>query len=168
MKKIAIAICSSIIFLYSCGSSESHQSSKTEENIPVASITPNGDTVKIELNSNDQMKFDQTELHAKEGDVIVLTLTHTGKMPKAAMGHNFVLIDNRISLDDFGQKAAKAKAPQYSIPYQIIKHVIAQTEMIGGGESTSITFLSPAKGEYTYLCSFPGHYGMMKGKFIFE
>ena len=45
--------------------------------------------------------------------------------------------------------------------------IIAKTAMIGGGESTSITFatsqLNPGT-EYTFFCSFPGHYGIMRGK----
>jgi len=49
--------------------------------------------------------------------------------------------------------------------------VLAATEVIGGGESTTITFsldaLDPA-GDYQFFCSFPGHYGLMKGAFRIE
>lgn len=48
------------------------------------------------------------------------------------------------------------------------ERVIASTDVIGGGEETSITFsiddLDPA-GDYTFFCSFPGHFGMMSGEF---
>jgi azurin len=40
--------------------------------------------------------------------------------------------------------------------------------LIGGGESTTIEFEAPEKGEYTFLCTFPGHFGLMNGKFIVE
>jgi azurin len=40
--------------------------------------------------------------------------------------------------------------------------------MLGGGETTTIAFTAPAAGTYDYICSFPGHYGMMKGKLIVE
>ena len=40
--------------------------------------------------------------------------------------------------------------------------------MLGGGEETTIEFEAPAKGEYTFICSFPGHYALMNGKFIVE
>ena len=43
---------------------------------------------------------------------------------------------------------------------------IAHTKMIGGGESDTITFTAPEKGSYTYICTFPGHYGLMKGVLI--
>ena len=49
-------------------------------------------------------------------------------------------------------------------------HVIASTKIIGGGQSTSVTF-STAKltkgGDYTFMCTFPGHYVIMKGTFKF-
>lgn len=48
--------------------------------------------------------------------------------------------------------------------------VIAHTKVIGGGQSTSLLFpaLKLKKGgDYTLFCSFPGHWTMMKDKFIF-
>ena len=42
--------------------------------------------------------------------------------------------------------------------------------MIGGGETTSVTFPASIlrKGEdYSYLCTFPGHSALMHGKFRF-
>ena len=52
----------------------------------------------------------------------------------------------------------------------MIAHVIASTKIIGGGQSTTVTF-STAKltkgGDYTYMCTFPGHYVIMKGVFKF-
>ena len=41
-------------------------------------------------------------------------------------------------------------------------------KLIGGGEETTVTFDAPAKGTYDFICSFPGHYALMKGKFIVE
>ena len=43
---------------------------------------------------------------------------------------------------------------------------IAYTKLIGGGESDTIIFDAPLKGSYTYICSFPGHYGVMKGVLV--
>ena len=118
----------------------------------------------IVINSNDQMRFDKSEIRVKAGEKIKLTLNHTGKLPKNAMGHNFVLLEKGVDMADFAMKAMNAKENQY-IP---AKGVIAHTKLIGGGESTTIEFTAPAKGTYEFLCSFPGHYAMMKGKFIVE
>lgn len=121
------------------------------------------DTISIVLNSNDRMQFDKQEIVVFEGQTVILTLQHTGTMSITAMGHNFVLLDKGVSISEFAKEALKAKDNQY-IPIEG-KNVIAYTKMIGGGESTSVTFNAPEKGTYDFLCSFPGHYSIMKGKF---
>lgn len=118
----------------------------------------------IVINSDDQMKFDLSEIKVKAGEKIKLTLNHTGKLPKNAMGHNFVLLTKGTDITTFSQAAMNAKDNEY-IP---ASGVLAHTKLIGGGESTTVEFTAPAKGTYDYICSFPGHYAMMKGKFIVE
>ena len=44
--------------------------------------------------------------------------------------------------------------------------IVAHTKMIGGGESTSVTFdVAKMKdgGPFMFYCSFPGHMSLMKG-----
>jgi len=41
--------------------------------------------------------------------------------------------------------------------------VIAHTKMLGGGQTDVITFEAPEPGVYDFICSFPGHSGMMRG-----
>ena len=140
----------------------------TDENIVVTEdVTPaKMEEVQITLNSNDAMKYDMSEIKVMEGQTVVLTLNHTGKLPKEAMGHNFVLLNQGVVMADWATEAVKAKDNDY-IPNGG-KDVIAHTKTIGGGESTTVTFTAPAKGTYDFLCSFPGHYAMMNGKFIVE
>lgn len=120
----------------------------------------------IVISANDMMKFDKTVLKAKAGKKVKLTLRHIGKLDVKIMGHNFVLLKKGTNLATFGNKAAVASATGY-IPADS-QDVIVHTKLIGGGETTSIEFDSPEPGEYEFLCSFPGHYSMMKGKFIVE
>src|SRR5690606_920315 len=131
---------------------------------PHAVVEINTPVRTIVLNSNDQMKFDKTEIKIKAGEKIKLVLNHTGKLPKNAMGHNFVLLTKGTDVQKFATAAMNEKATEY-IPS---KRVLAHTKLIGGGESTTIEFTAPAKGTYDFICSFPGHYAMMKGKFIVE
>ena len=140
----------------------------TDENIVVTEdVTPaKMEEVQITLNSNDAMKYDMSEIKVMEGQTVVLTLNHTGKLPKEAMGHNFVLLNQGVVMADWATEAVKAKDNDY-IPNGG-KDVIAHTKTIGGGENTTVTFTAPAKGTYDFLCSFPGHYAMMNGKFIVE
>lgn len=121
----------------------------------------------ITLSAGDDMKFDLTEIKVKEGQTVRLTLRHTGKAPKTAMGHNFVLLAAGADKAGFAKEAMGAKDNDY-IPPALSKEIIAHTRTIGGGETDTIEFKAPPKGTYGFLCSFPGHFPTMQGKFIVE
>ncbi len=124
------------------------------------------DPVEIVIESNDQMQFNLKEIKVSEGDVVKLTLKHVGQLPEAAMGHNWVLLAEGTDMAAFAQEAIKARDTEY-VP-EGSESVIIATEMIGGGEETTIEFEVPAAGTYTFICSFPGHYALMNGTFIVE
>ncbi|AAN53885.1 azurin [Shewanella oneidensis MR-1] len=122
---------------------------------------------ELKIAATDAMQFDTKELSVpatcKE---VTLTLTHTGTLPKAAMGHNWVLTKaadmSAVATDGMGAgaDAAYVKAGD--------SRVIAHTGLVGGGESTSVTFstagMSPTEA-YQFFCSFPGHRAIMQGSF---
>ncbi|WP_435136858.1 azurin [Formosa sp. A9] len=120
----------------------------------------------IMLHGDDKMSFDLKEIKVKQGQNVKLTLMHTGKMAKNVMGHNFVLLKQGVDMAKFAGLAAAAADHDY-VP-EGSEDVIAHTKLIGGGETTVIEFPAPAPGTYDFLCSFPGHYALMKGKFIVE
>ncbi len=127
----------------------------------------NSDSVtEVVIEGTDQMTFNLDEIKVKTGTTVKLTLNHVGKFPKQAMGHNWVLLKPDVVVKDFAMAAISARDNDY-IPKDT-KDVIVHTDLIGGGESTTIEFEAPAKGEYTFICSFPGHYAKMIGKFIVE
>ena len=151
-------------FFFSCNDGKekeviptTHSDSERMEN------SASQDTVRITLNSNDRMQFDLSEINVFEGQTVILRLNHTGTMPLKAMGHNFVLLTQGTSISGFAKEALNAKENDYIPTDQ--SNVIAHTGLIGGGESDTITFNAPEKGTYDFLCSFPGHYSIMKGKF---
>ncbi len=124
------------------------------------------DVIEVVIEGNDQMRFNLTEIKVKAGSTVKLTLNHVGKLPKQAMGHNWVLLNADVVVKDFAMSAMTARDNDY-IPKDT-NDIIVHTDLVGGGESTTIEFEAPAKGEYTFICSFPGHYGLMKGTFIVE
>lgn len=121
---------------------------------------------KVTVESSDQMKYNVSEIKVKSGQTITLTLKHVGKMPIQAMGHNLVILQKGTNVAEFARNASTAKASGY-VPTDS-KSVIAATKLIGGGQSSTITFTAPAKGTYDFICTFPGHFSMMKGKLIVE
>lgn len=119
----------------------------------------------VDVESTDQMTFNTQAISvSKSCKTFTVNLKHTGSLPKTAMGHNWVLSKTAdmpgISNDGIaaGPDASYIKAGD--------ERVIAHTDLIGGGESTSVTFdvSKLAAGEdYSFFCSFPGHHAMMKG-----
>lgn len=152
------------IFLTACGNNDNKQVEDSSLSATEMESLSKLDTIQLSLNSDDKMQFDKSELIAFEGQTVVLTLVHTGTMPITAMGHNFVLLTQGTSISSFAKEAGKAKENEYIPTDQ--KNVIAHTSLIGGGETTTVTFKAPEKGEYDFVCSFPGHYSIIKGKFI--
>ena len=131
------------------------------------SVLPNEQVAEIVLEVGDNMQFSMSEITVEAGTTVQLTLKHNGKLPKQAFGHNFVLLKKGIEMKDFATKAVQAGLPNDYVP-EGSEDVIAYTTVIGGGESTTIEFEAPEAGEYIFLCSFPGHYALMNGKFIVE
>jgi azurin len=110
------------------------------------------------------MKFNKTQIKIKSGQKIKLTLRHIGKMDVKLMGHNVVILKKDVNPAEFAAKAAIERENQY-IPKDS-QEIIAHTKLIGGGQVTSIEFNASEPGIYEFLCSFPGHFAMMRGKFI--
>lgn len=118
----------------------------------------------LELSGNDTMQFDKKVFDVPVGEEIKLVFTNKGSLPKAAMGHNVVILKSGSDFMAFGAGAISAAATDY-VPQEgpLAAQVIAHTKILGPGESETITFTLEAAGSYTYICSFPGHYALMNG-----
>lgn len=157
----------SCLFLASCGGKEEKKKEGfSYEKKSTTSEKLENNPNDVVLTSNDMMQFNKKEIKVKAGQKVTLTLKHIGKMDKRVMGHNFVLLKQGADLVSFGNSSATFADNGY-IPTDT-KDIIAHTKLIGGGETAIIEFDAPAVGEYEFLCSFPGHYAMMRGKFIVE
>lgn len=121
----------------------------------------------VEITANDSMKFNLSRIEANAGQEVKVTLTNTGAVPKAAMGHNFVLLKKGTDVKAFADAAIAAAATDY-IPASLNDKIIAHTKLLGPKQSDTITFTAPSEpGEYTFICSFPAHYLTgMKGVLI--
>ena len=124
------------------------------------SVTPSG--TALALSGNDMMQFDKSELMAQAGEKITLTFRHVGQLDRRVMGHNFVLLTPGTDITGFANEAAAAGESADWIPNDGAQ-VIAHTKMLGGGQTDVITFEAPEPGVYDFICSFPGHSGMMRG-----
>jgi azurin len=116
----------------------------------------------IEITANDQMKYSLATMEAKAGEEIKVVLKNIGTLPKEAMGHNWVLLKAGVDVTAFATAAMTAKDTDY-IPPAKKGDVIASIPVLGPKANGETTFKAPAAGEYTFICSFPGHYMLMKG-----
>ena len=119
---------------------------------------------KVFITGNDTMQFDKREFTVKSGEKVELEFKNIGKLPKIAMGHNLVILKQGISSLKFGQKVMSLGASASNVlPEGSMEDVIAATKLLGPGESETISFTAPEPGDYQFVCSFPGHFAMMRG-----
>jgi azurin len=133
-----------------------------------SSVQAESEACVIDVDSTDSMRFDSNKITvSKSCPSITVNLSHSGKLPKNIMGHNWVLTktsDARLVASD----GVGAGLDNHYIKPDDAR-VIVSTAVIGGGEKTSANFsgsvLDPNE-KYTFFCSFPGHIGLMIGTLI--
>lgn len=172
-----------VIGLAACGGEESSEQPAAEQEEAV------DDGVRtIEIIGTDDMKFVVAEeadglvtgdaagqnllleaIEAAPGEELRVTLTTVSNLPPTAMSHNFALLAMGTDADAFARASITARDNDYIAP-DFADQVLVHTAMLGNGESDTITFTAPEEpGEYTFICTFPGHYaGGMVGTLIVE
>ena len=124
------------------------------------------DACELTIEGNDAMQFNKDVLSVPAScDEVTLTLKHTGEMAASAMGHNWVLSDSEVYEDVAKDGMSEGLDNNYLA--QDDERIIAHTDVVGGGESTSVTFSTEGleDRDLTFFCSFPGHYAAMNGSF---
>lgn len=166
MKKyLILSLLANSLILAGCG--------KKSETVAPAAAAPSAAAApavaNLEVTANDTMKFNVTRLEVKAGQDVKVTFTNLGNMPKAAMGHNWVLLKKSADVKAFTDAAMSAMATEY-IPAAMADQVIAHTKMLGPKQSEDVSFKAPTEpGEYPFVCTFPGHYLTgMKGVLVVQ
>lgn len=129
-----------------------------------AAASPSDGLRTIEIRGGDDMKFDVGLITAAPGEELRVVLINVGRQPKAAMGHNWVLLGKGVDAQAFVNAAIHARETDY-LPTAHRADILAHTGLIGPNERSTVTFTAPAEtGDYVYLCSFPAHFQLgMKG-----
>lgn len=183
MKKLFLApAVAAALYLAACGGGQSNNGSTGDSTATTESETssapaeeapaiPGLDTValsnSISLEGSDQMKYNKTLFKVKAGEVVKLSFKNAGTLPKEAMGHNVLVLIPNTDLAALAGEAIKAKASDY-VPDTFASSIVAHTKLLGPGETDQIEFTLKDKGVYPFMCSFPGHYGVMQGHIVAE
>jgi azurin len=157
-----IALLFASLLMVGCGGEAAES---TDDMSGDASMETTADAIVIE--ATDMLQFSNTAFTVKAGTEVTVTLKNVGTMAKEMGGHNFVVLAAGADVQAFGVAAAGAADTGY-IPADMADWVIANTEILGPGEEATITFTAPEAGTYEFVCSFPGHFGTMRGVMTVE
>lgn len=123
-------------------------------------------TIELKPDSKNPLGYDKTELSVKAGQKVKLTLNNTGSL--APQPHNFLLLKPG-KLDAVGALAnamladPQGMAKSY-IPDAAKADIVVNTKLVQPNQSETIEFTAPADaGDYPYMCTFPGHWMLMRG-----
>lgn len=166
MRKTMYVWAAALFVLSACGDASEHKHGE-EGHAPEKKVEQEvkKEVVEVTIEANDQMKFDKQQIEVPANSKVKLTLKNVGEMPKETMGHNWTLLNSGVDLVAYAQASMQAKESDYQSP-DMYKDPIVYTKILGPGESETIEFDAPEPGTYKFLCTFPGHYGMMQGDFI--
>jgi len=122
---------------------------------------------QVELDAIAGLQYAQKELRVKAGAKVALTFRNLDP----SMPHNVAIVapDRLTKIMDASMKLAASPdgLAKHYVPED--KGVIALSPMLQSGNSYVMYFRSPRKpGFYPFLCTFPGHWYVMKGKLIVE
>ncbi len=124
---------------------------------------------EIYIEGHDKMRYTVETIKAKPGETLKITLKTVSALDKSQMAHNWVLLKQGTDALNFVTKGLQHQDNDFIDP-ALKDKIIAKTDMLGDGETDSVTFTVPEKkGEYQYVCTFRAHFQAgMKGKLIVE
>ena len=133
-----------LLMMAGCGQSEKNaepaSAAAAPASAPAAAKPATGRAIAI--TASDAMKFDVTEIHAKPGEALAVTLTNVGTVPKFSMGHNWVLLATGVDLTTFATEASSAATTEY-VPASQKASILASTKLLGPKESDTALFYAP-------------------------
>jgi azurin len=160
-------IASILIFLTSCGGSGSNETTPKNKENPILANEEATEkvwkdfTVRGVGNTMAEMKFDIGNITVGEGSWVRITLVNEGV--DNAMQHNIVFI-NYGTRKEIASLAIAAGSSMKYVPNN--ENVIAASDLAMPGETVVLEFEAPSKGNYEYLCTYPGHGEIMRGYFF--
>jgi len=123
-------------------------------------------TLELKPHASNPLGYDKTDLSVKAGQKVKLTLNNTGSI--APQPHNFLLIKPGKEMAVGAQANAMMTDPQAMaksyIPDASKDDILVHTKLVMPNATETIEFTAPAEaGDYPFMCTFPGHWLLMKG-----
>ena len=110
-----------------------------------------------------QVAFEMVEITAKAGSQLKVVMDNIAT--NLGMRHNFVLLNvepqDTATIESIGIEAIQAGEAKDYIPDS--RAILAYTPIAEPGERTEVVFTVPPPGDYSYICTYLGHYIQMRG-----
>lgn len=121
--------------------------------------------VELVLGTMSGLKYDQEEIRVPAGARVKLLFNNDDDM-----AHNVVLVTPFEAIDRVGSAALKLGLDGTRLNFvPELKQVFAHTGLVAPHSAETIYFEAPTEpGEYGIVCTFPGHYVIMRAKLIVE
>lgn len=120
--------------------------------------------IELKPHATNAMGFDKTDLTVKAGQKVKLTFTNKGSV--VPQPHNFILVKPGKDQAVGAQANAMMSDPQAMAKGYVPESadIVANTKLVMPEGSETIEFTVPSEaGDYPYICTFPGHWLLMKG-----
>ncbi len=156
LKRVALAsgLLAGSAFIVACGGGEA----------PTPTPAVSGEPVTVEIASKgDALEYDKDTLEVPAGSKVTLVMKNNAS-PGSGVYHNWVLVRPGAVDAVAADGIAAGEANSYLKPND--NRVIAYTALAKEGETVRVTFDAPPRGTYDFVCTFPGHATLMRGKFI--
>ncbi|PEN07957.1 hypothetical protein CRI93_05805 [Longimonas halophila] len=157
------------LFLAACGGGEAPEGDSAESESGGATTEQSADVdreITLQPEGN-QMKYATTELTVEAGETVRLVFENIAESP--SMVHNVLILntDDEEVVERVGTAGQSAGQSEGYVPDD--DAIIAHTPLAQPGETVEVTFTAPEEpGEYTYVCTYPGHWAMMQGTLVVE
>ena len=164
MKKTALIL--SVTILISCGSSENKSSDVNTNDINTIETVEKEKnweefTIGAVGNTMSEMKFDKKNITVQAGSWVRINLVNEGVDP--AMLHNIVFVKYGTR-KEVAKQSIEAGPDLQFVPKS--SDVIAYSDLADPGETVVLEFEAPDKGNYEFICTYPGHSEIMRGYFF--
>ncbi|MEM9160715.1 MAG: DUF6797 domain-containing protein, partial [Verrucomicrobiota bacterium] len=108
------------------------------------------------------LSFDPSEIKAKVGETVGIRFANDSDMV-----HNLLVLFQGADVHAVGLAALSAPREEY-VPSSHSDSILAASRLAQPGETVAVRFEVSEKGVYPFICSYSGHFTMMKGRIIVE
>jgi azurin len=123
-------------------------------------ISDTGNITQVRIGTIvEKMKYDVAEFTVKAGKKLEITFSNPDFMP-----HNIVFVKPGTA-DTVGMAAMQLGTKGFELQFiPESNDIIAASDLVQNGKEQVLEFTAPtAPGDYQFVCTFPGHYILMRG-----